>query len=151
VWAGVRVGVTAGKKSVRGELALEGTLNGNYDSRLTVPLPGAGPTITSLGSSSALAGQSVAINGLNFGPSQGNGQVTFNGVPGAVTSWSTSTIIATVPVGASTGPVLVWLNSQPSNGLSVAIVPPPAISSVTPSVAAIGQTVTVSFPGSSTV
>ena len=41
--------------------------------------------------------------------------VTFNGTPATPTSWSPTSIVAAVPVGATTGPVVVTAGGQPSN------------------------------------
>jgi hypothetical protein len=41
----------------------------------------AGPTITSLSTTSTHAGFAVTITGTNFGSSQGSSTVTFNGTP----------------------------------------------------------------------
>jgi uncharacterized protein (TIGR03437 family) len=55
--------------------------------------------------------------GLNFGTTQGsvNGSVTFNGKTAAITSWSSTQIKATVPTGATPGPVIVTVNGMQSN------------------------------------
>lgn len=75
------------------------------------------PLISGIDPTSGPAGTAVAITGTNFGASQGNSAVTFNGVAAGVTSWSASLITATVPTGASTGSVVVTVNGRPSNGV----------------------------------
>lgn len=47
LWVGINMTQGPGNKSVRAELDIEGTANGNYDSRIAVPNPLL-PTITSL-------------------------------------------------------------------------------------------------------
>jgi hypothetical protein len=84
----------------------------------TVLLP---PTISSLNPNSGIAGQAVTIGGTNFGAMQGTSRVTFNGTTAAATSWSTSNIVATVPAGATTGPVVVTVGGLPSNGSTFAV------------------------------
>jgi YD repeat-containing protein len=143
LWVGVNVTSTAGNHSVAGELDVEGSLNGNYDSRLTVPLPAAGFSITSLNPTSGAVGQPVTIAGTNFGPTQGTSTVTFNGVPATITSWSDTSIGTTAPPGATTGPVLVRLNGQASNGVTFTVLQPPTISSLNPTNAVTGQAVTI--------
>ncbi len=75
------------------------------------------PVVTSLSPMSGIAGISVTIAGSNFGAMQGNNGVQFNGVTAAVLSWSDTSIVATVPNPATTGPVVVIVNGQSSNGV----------------------------------
>jgi hypothetical protein len=75
------------------------------------------PSITSLSPSAGAIGASVTIAGANFGASQGTSTVTFNGVNTTPTSWSASSIIAPVPVGAATGNVVVTVVGIASNGV----------------------------------
>src|SRR5947209_2509162 len=62
------------------------------------------PTITSFTPTSGPAGTSVTINGTNF---TGATAVTFNGVAATFTVNSGTAIQATVPTGATTGPLSV--------------------------------------------
>jgi hypothetical protein len=55
------------------------------------------PSITSLSPTSGVDGSSVTITGTNFGASQGSSTVSFGGVNAAITSWSKTSIKATVP------------------------------------------------------
>jgi YD repeat-containing protein len=71
------------------------------------------PTITSISPNPGGIGQSVAIAGTNFGTS---GTVTFSAVPASTTSWTATAIIATVPVGATTGNVVVTSGGLSSSG-----------------------------------
>jgi hypothetical protein len=74
------------------------------------------PTVISLGPPSGNVGLAVTISGSSFGAIQGQGSVTFNGVPAGVLNWSDSSILAIVPSNATTGPVVVTLeNGQTSN------------------------------------
>jgi hypothetical protein len=79
------------------------------------------PTITSLSPSLGLAGAAVTINGFNFGSTQGASTVSFNGRPTTITSWADKKLVATVPVNATTGPVVVTVNAVASNGLIFAV------------------------------
>src|SRR5260370_750587 len=59
------------------------------------------PSITSLSPTSGAVGASVTITGTNFGATQGSSSVTFKTtVATAITSWSATSIVATVPTGA---------------------------------------------------
>jgi RHS repeat-associated protein len=52
-------------------------------------------------------GATVTITGAGFGSTQSNSVASFYGAPATITSWSDTSIVAVVPVGASTGPVSV--------------------------------------------
>ena len=76
------------------------------------------PIITGISPSGALAGQPITISGFNF--SATNGSVTFNGVTATVTSWSPTSIVATVPTNVTLGNIIVntvYANTPYSNGI----------------------------------
>src|SRR2546425_4293987 len=94
---------------------------------------GAPPSITNLSPASGPIGASVTITGTNFGTSQGSSAVTFGGVSaGLATSWSATSIVATVPSGATTGNVVVTVGGVASNGAAFTILPTPSITSLSP-------------------
>ncbi|WP_446744587.1 IPT/TIG domain-containing protein [Silvibacterium acidisoli] len=108
------------------------------------------PIITQLSSSSGPVGSTVVIIGSNFGATQGTSTVTFNGtVATSIASWSPTTIVATVPAGATTGSVNVNVNGVESNGESftVASTGAPVISSLSVSSGSIGTAVTITGSG----
>jgi len=74
------------------------------------------PNITSVNPTVGIAGQSITITGSNFGAAQGSSTVTFNGVIAIAANWSTTSITAAVPAGATTGPVVVTIAGLASNG-----------------------------------
>jgi hypothetical protein len=76
------------------------------------------PSITSLSPTSGAVGTSVTISGANFGATQGSSTVKFNGTTATATSWSASTIRATVPPSATTGNVVVHASGVDSNGVN---------------------------------
>jgi hypothetical protein len=91
---------------------------------LGIPLSGTGvavPSITSLSPTSGPVGTSVTITGANFGTTQGTSTVTFNGTTAAPTSWSATSIVATVPTGATTGSVVVTVGGVASNGVTFTV------------------------------
>jgi IPT/TIG domain len=100
-------------------------------------------SISSLSPTSGAIGASVTISGSGFGSSQGGSTVKFNGVTATATSWKNTTIVATVPAGATTGNVVVTVGTSSSNGLTFTVVPPPSITSLSPPAAAIGASVTI--------
>jgi RHS repeat-associated protein len=77
---------------------------------------GSAPTITSINPTSGAVGSSVTVTGTNFGTSQGNSLVTFNGQTASATSWSSTNIVAVVPTGATTGDLKVNVGGLLSNG-----------------------------------
>jgi hypothetical protein len=116
------------------------------------------PNITGLSPSSGPFGTSVTVTGTNFGALQGSNSVTFNGVPGVPTSWNATTIIVPVPNGATTGNVLVIVNSVASNGMPFSVTSPgPSLSTLSTTQGPVGALVTItgtnfgSTQGSSTV
>jgi RHS repeat-associated protein len=74
-------------------------------------------------------GTQVTITGSSFQPNQRNSTVTFNGVAGDVVSWSDTQIVVTVPTGATTGPMLVNVNSVSSPSTTPFEVSHPVIAS----------------------
>jgi RHS repeat-associated protein len=77
----------------------------------------AGPLLSTVEPTFGPAGHPVTVTGTNFGPSHGSNTVTFNGTTASVTQWSSTSISVTVPAGAATGPVVVTVGGQASNGL----------------------------------
>src|SRR5881392_2680769 len=71
-----------------------------------------GQTVSSLTTASAPVGVAVTISGSGFGASQSSGTVSFSGTPALVNSWNDTTIVARVPVGASTGTLVVTTAAQ---------------------------------------
>ena len=74
------------------------------------------PNITNIQPNPAAVGTSVTITGTNFGATQGGSTVTFNGTTASPTSWGATSISALVPVGATTGNVVVTVGGQASTG-----------------------------------
>jgi hypothetical protein len=69
-----------------------------------------GPAITGIPASGAI-GSSITITGTGFGSSQGGSTVAFNGTQaGPAQSWSATSIVVQVPVGATSGYIAVTVN-----------------------------------------
>ncbi len=81
------------------------------------------PAITGLSPISEHWGDSVTISGRNFGTSMGSSFVSFNGAQATVTSWSATSVVVTVPVGAESGNVVVTVSGVTSNGMYSNIFP----------------------------
>lgn len=101
------------------------------------------PSITSLSPTSGPAGTSVTITGTNFGASQGDSTVTFNGTAATPASWSSTGIVVPVPVGATTGNVIVTVSGLASNGAAFTVVPTPSITGLNPTSGPLGTSVTI--------
>ena len=122
------------------------------------PNPPLTPSITSVSPSSGPVGTSVTITGANFGSTQGSSTVKFNGTVATPTSWSATSIVATVPSGAGTGNVVVTVGGQASNGVSFTVTTTsPSITGLNPTSGPVGTSVTITgtnfggSQGSSTV
>jgi hypothetical protein len=101
------------------------------------------PSIANLSPTSSAVGTPVTIAGTNFGATQGTSTVSFNGTIATPSSWSATSIVVPVPSGATTGNVVVTVGGQPSNAVIFTVVPPPSITSLSPSSAGVGASVTV--------
>jgi len=85
------------------------------------------PSISLLTPDHAAVGDTVTITGLDFGATQGNSTISFNGINASVTSWSDTAIVAVVPSGATNGNVVVTKYGMPSNGVPFRVQPPPPV------------------------
>jgi len=101
------------------------------------------PSISSLSPTSGAVGASVTITGTNFGSSQGSSTVKFNGTAATVTSWGSTSIVAKVPSGATTGNVVVTVSGVASNGKSFTVVSAPSITTLSPPSGPVGASITV--------
>src|SRR3989441_2974378 len=110
------------------------------------------PTVTSFTPASGPAGTSVTINGTNF---TGASAVRFNGTSASFTVNSATAITATVPAGATSGPISVTTSGgTASSASSFTVIPAPTISSFSPASGGVGTSVTIngtSFTGASAV
>lgn len=77
--------------------------------------------ISALSPTGGTTGTQVVINGKGFGTSSTGGVVTFSGVTAPVVSWGQSSITASVPSGATSGPVVVKVNNTASNAVTFKI------------------------------
>jgi YD repeat-containing protein len=83
------------------------------------------PTVTSATPATAHRGDAVTIAGSDFGAAPG--VITFNGVTATPTNWTNVSIVTPVPATATTGPVVVMVSNQPSNGLPFTVIIPGTI------------------------
>ncbi len=117
----------------------------------TVTVAGA-PTITSFSPISGAAGTSVSILGTNFTNVTG---VKFNRTSASFTVNSSTQITATVPPGASSGPISVTnLNGTATSSTRFTVVAAPTITSFSPTSGRVGTSVTITgtnFTGATVV
>ena len=135
-WQAYAVQTTVPTSATSGPLVV--TVNGVPSNSFNFTLA---PGITSLNPTSGGPGTPVTITGTGLGSTQGTSTVTFSGVVAAPTSWSSSSIVVPVPVGAPTGPVVVTVGGVSSAGAAFAV--GPTISSLSPSSGVAGTVVTV--------
>ncbi len=144
VWAGVNMTGGSTTTNFNAELDIEGTLNGNYNSRVDMPAILPPPTLVApLSPTSGGVGQLVTVSGTNFGATQGTSTIRFNTTTATPTTWSATSITAPVPSGATTGNATVTVAGQVSNGLAFTVLPTPTISSLSPTSGAPGVAVTI--------
>src|SRR5260370_295017 len=105
------------------------------------------PSTTSISPTTGPVGTQVQINGSGFGTSQGSSSVSFNGATATIVSWSNGQITATVPSAATNGPVTVVEGGLPSNANLSFTVPPPSVTSISPTSGVPGTQVTINGVG----
>jgi hypothetical protein len=99
------------------------------------------PTITAFTPTSGVVGTSVTITGTNF---TNVSAVRFNGVAATFTVNSATQLTATVPAGATTGPITVTTPGGTATSEQIfTVLFPPTIGSFTPTSGQIGTVVTI--------
>jgi YD repeat-containing protein len=146
VWVSVGYHMTTGpgNHSMAVELDIEGLSFAATNTRVQVP-NAVGPTISGLNPTSGPANWPVTISGTYFGAAQGTGSVKFNGLTAPISSWSTGSIQAAVPVGASSGTVRVTTSTgRFVDGPSFSVIPPPTLTSLSAQSGHLGDSLTIS-------
>jgi len=121
-WSPTRIMATVPAGGTNGVLTLQTT----YGSAVSGTSFAYLPRITGLTPNNGPVNTLVTIAGDHFGAAQGANTVTFNGVLAAVTAWGDAQITARVPLTATSGPVVVNVNGQASNGVNFTVLTPPA-------------------------
>lgn len=81
-----------------------------YESQPPSQLPTGPPMINSFAPESAMVGTNVTINGLNFSPLTGSNIVYFGAVQADVIAASPTSLVVTVPAGATFAPITITVN-----------------------------------------
>lgn len=105
------------------------------------------PSISTLSQSLGAAGQPITISGTGFGATQGSSLVNFGSAVASVSSWSDSSVTASVPraLGAGNANIVITAGGTPSNAASFLVIP--VITSLSTYSAAAGTQVTISGSG----
>src|SRR5689334_15083427 len=112
-------------------------------SRSTIASP-ATLAILNFAPSQGGVGANVIIQGQGFNPTAALNSVSFNGTAATVVSATATAIVATVPAGASTGPITVSANNQTAQSdKNFIFIPSPAVLSVNPKFAVTSTSTTL--------
>ncbi|MGA2891024.1 MAG: Ig-like domain repeat protein [Terracidiphilus sp.] len=80
--------------------------------------------IESVSPPTGLVGTAVTIGGTGFGATQGTSTVMFNGTAAtSISNWSNTSIVTTVPAGATSGNLVVAVSGSTSNGVLFQVLP----------------------------
>lgn len=134
ITATVPSGATTGAISVT---TAAGTATSSTNFTVTLSVTGFSPF-------SGPAGTSVTITGTGF---TGATAVSFNGTSATFTFNSDTQIMATVPSGATTGPISVTATGTASSASNFTVIPSPVVTSFTPASGPVGTSVTVTGTG----
>jgi hypothetical protein len=139
-WSATSIVVPVPSGATTGNVVV--TVGGLASSGVLYTVPGP-PSLTSVSPASGPVGTSVTITGANFGATKGTSTVTFNGTSATPTSWSAASIVVPVPSGATTGNIVVTVNSLASAGLPYTVTVAPTLTSVAPTSGPVGTSVTI--------
>lgn len=93
-------------------------------------------------------GATVQIQGFGFSPTPTDNVVNFNGTTAAVTSATATSLVTTVPTGATTGPITVTnANGTATSPQAFTVLVPPIITGVDPVSVPLGTTSRVNIEG----
>jgi len=149
-WTATSISVPVPSGATSGPLVVTTGAGASNGVVFTVVVPPPPPSITTVSPASGVVGTAVTLAGTNFGATRGTSTVTFNGTLATPASWSATSIVVPVPAGATTGPVVVTVGGQTSNGVAytVTVGPPPEstapwIASISPASGMVGTAVTI--------
>jgi hypothetical protein len=106
-------------------------------------------SVVSFSPTAGIAGTTVTISGTNFSSTPSQDSVTFNGVGATVSAATTTQLTVTVPSAATSGAIKVTVPAGSGTSSTSFTVwtssnnPAPSITAISPTLAAVGQTVTI--------
>src|SRR5204862_5262537 len=106
--------------------------------------------VTSLSRMRFAIGSGLTISVSNFSAAAGTATFKFNGTTATPTSWSATSLVVPVPVGATTGTVIVTVGGLASNALTFTVLVPPSVKIRTPSCGQAGHAAMIAGPDSGT-
>ena len=149
---GAAIGTTSRYLQYRAALSTSNSLSTPQLLDVTMGSGPGAPTITGFSPASGGVGTSVAIAGTNFG---GATAVRFNGISAAYVVNSATQVTATVPAGATTGPIAVTApGGTATSPSSFTVQGAPTINSFSPPSGSVGKSVKISgtnFAGTTSV
>jgi YD repeat-containing protein len=86
------------------------------------------PQVSSISPTTGGPNAFVTISGTGFGSTIGTSTVAFNGVGAQPQSWSVTSVLVPVPAGISSGPVVLTVGGNSSNGVAFTYAPSGSIS-----------------------
>jgi hypothetical protein len=138
-WSNTQIVATVAANSVSGNAQVQ--QSGVWGNQVAFTVTS--PSISSISPTTARAGDSITINGTNFGSTQGSGQVWLGSkLAGSYVSWSNTQIVATVASGATSGIAQVKQSGVWGNTISITILTP-HVTSVSPTTARAGDSITI--------
>ena len=119
-WTSTRIVATIPNGASTNPFSIRDSANRIYSSGISFQVAPPVPTISGLSVTHGMVGDSVIFTGTNFSTAAGGNVVKFNGVAAtAVTPMTSTKLTATVPPGATTGPVSVSVGVSVSVSVSV--------------------------------
>lgn len=101
------------------------------------------PSIYALSVYSGAPGTTVVITGESFGSTKGSSTVKFNGTLATTSAWSATSITASVPASATTGPVVVRVGGMDSDGPIFTVTGTLSITGISPQQGVVGSSFTI--------
>jgi hypothetical protein len=140
-WSATSIGVPVPAGATTGNIVV--TVGGVASNGVTFTIATLTPNVTNLAPTSGPVGRLVTVTGTNFGATKGTSTVAFNGTAATPTTWSATSIVVSVPAGATTGSVLVTVGGVASAGVPFTVMPTPTVTSLAPSSGPVGTAMTI--------
>jgi hypothetical protein len=120
-WSNASITATVPAGLAAGAVTVTVTTSGGSGTNTFTVIPG----ITSLSPNPVTPGSPATITGTSFGATRGSSSVTFSGMAASVVStWTDTSIVATVPSGTAAGSLVVTVNNAASNPTTFTVTAP---------------------------